>query len=159
LRDVAADTGMEVVVLRPPIVYGPGVKANFLRLFKLVKLGIPLPLASIKNQRSLIYVGNLIDAIITCLVHPKAAGQTFLISDGEDVSTPELIRLIAEAIGEKARLFSVPVCMLKAMGKITGRSAEVERVVGSLCVDSGKIRTMLGWKPLFTVEEGMKRSF
>ncbi|MBU2521169.1 MAG: GDP-mannose 4,6-dehydratase [Proteobacteria bacterium] len=156
LRDVAADTGMEVVVLRPPIVYGPGVKANFLRLLKLVKLGIPLPLASIKNRRSLIYVGNLIDAIVTCLVHPKAAGETFLVSDGQDVSTPELIRLMAGAMGKEAWLFSCPVSVLEAMGKITGRSAEVERIVGSLCVDSRKIRRVLGWKPLFTAEEGIR---
>jgi len=155
LRDVAADTGIEVVVLRPPIVYGPGVKANFLRLFKLVKLGIRLPLASIKNQRSLIYVGNLIDAIITCLVRPKAAGKTFLVSDAQDVSTPELIRTMAGASGRRALMLPVPVWVMRMAGRITGRSAEIERVVGSLCVDSRKIRRVLGWKPLFTVEEGI----
>ena len=158
LRDIAADTGLEVVILRPPMVYGPGAGGNFLRLLKFVKQGIPLPLASIKNRRSLIYVGNLIDAIITCLVHPKAAGETFLVSDGRDLSTPELIRLMAEAMGRKERLFPFPTGMLKAMGKITGRSAEIERVVGSLCVDSGKIRKMLGWKPGYTVEEGMREA-
>ena len=159
LRDVAAYTGLEVVILRPPLVYGPGVKGNFLRLQRLIATGLQLPLASIKNQRSIIYVGNLVDAIITCLVHPKAAGETFLVSDGQDISTPELIRLMTEAMGRRARIFPFPPGMLKAIGNIICRSAEVERVVGSLCVDSGKIRAMLGWKPLFTVEEGMKRSF
>ena len=159
LREIAVDTGLEVVILRPPLVYGPGVRGNLLKLQRLVSTGMPMPLASIRNRRSLIYVGNLVDAIITCLVHPKAAGETFLVSDGRDLSTSELIRLMAEAMGRKACLLPFPPSLLKIMGKLTGRSAEIERVVGSFCVDSRKIRTMLGWKPLFTVEEGMKRSF
>ncbi len=159
MHDVGADIGLEVVILRPPLVYGPGVRGNFLRFQRLVSTGLPLPLASVRNRRSLIYVGNLVDAIITCLVHPKAAGESFLVSDGKDLSTSELIRLMAEAMDKKACLLSFPPSLLKIMGKLIGRSAEINRVVGSLCVDSSKIRAMLGWKPLFTVEEGMKRSF
>jgi nucleoside-diphosphate-sugar epimerase len=158
LHDVGADTGLEVVILRPPLVYGPEVSGNFLKLQRLVFTGLPMPLASIRNRRSLIYVGNLVDAIITCLIHPKAAGEIFLVSDGRDLSTSELIRLMAEAMGRKACLLSFPPSLLKIMGKLTGRSAEIERVVGSLCVDSSKIRVMLGWKPLFTVEEGIRKT-
>ena len=158
LRKIAYETGLEVVILRPPLVYGPGVKANFLRLLKLVKWGIPLPLASIKNCRSMIYVGNLVDAIITCLAHPKAAGEIFLVSDGRDLSTSELNRLMAQAMGRKACLLPFPPSLLKIMGKLTGMSVEIERVVGSLCVDSSKIRVMLGWKPQFTVEEGIRKT-
>jgi UDP-glucose 4-epimerase len=105
LKEIACETGMEVVVLSSPLVYGPGVKANFLRLLEVVARGIPLPLASIDNRRSLIYLGNLVDAIITCINHPKAARQTYLVSDGEDVSTPELIRRVADALGRPAKLF------------------------------------------------------
>jgi len=158
LREVAVDTRLEVVILRPPLVYGPGVRGNLLKLQRLVSTGLPMPLALIRNRRSLIYVGNLVDAIITCLVHPKAAGETFLVSDGRDLSTSELIRLMAEAMGRKAWLLPFPPLLLKIMGKLTCRSAEVERVVGSLCVDSSKIMLMLGWKPLFTVEEGIRKT-
>ena len=158
LRDVAADTGMEVVVLRPPIVYGPGVKANFLRLLKLVKLGVPLPIASIKNQRSLIYVGNLIDAIITCLVHPKAAGKTFLVSDAQDVSTPELIQMMAGASGRRALMLPVPVWVMRMAGRIIGRSEELERLFRSLTVDISKIRSDLNWNPPYSMDEGLKET-
>jgi len=158
LRKIAAESGMELVILRPPLVYGPGVKASFLRLLKVVERGIPLPLASINNRRSLIFLENLLDAIVTCINHPRAAGQTFLISDGRDLSTPELIRMMAETMGRKARLFSFPPGMLKTMGKITGRSAEIDRLIGSLCVDSSKIRTMLGWKPPYSPEEGIRET-
>jgi len=158
LRKIAAESGMELVILRPPLVYGPGVKASFLRLLKVVERGIPLPLASINNRRSLIYLENLLDAIVTCINHPRAAGQTFLINDGRDLSTPELIRLMAETMGRKARLFSFPPGMLKTTGKITGRSAEIDRLIGSLCVDSSKIRTMLGWKPPYRQEEGIRET-
>jgi nucleoside-diphosphate-sugar epimerase len=158
LHKVAKETGMELVVLRPPLVYGSGVKANFLRLIKTVDRGFPLPLASVNNIRSLIYLENLVDAIITCLVHPKAAGETFLVSDNMDLSTPELIRLMVEAMGRKARLFSFPPHMLKTIGKITGRSSEIYRLMGSLCVDSSKIKMMLGWNPPYTPEEGIRKT-
>jgi len=158
LYEIADQTSMEMVVLRPPLVYGPSVKANFLRLLKVVERGIPLPLANVNNLRSLIYLENLLDVIVTCINHPKAAGQTFLVSDGRDLSTPEVIRLIAEAMGRKARLFSFAPIMLKTMGKIIGRSAEIDRLTGSFCVDSSKIRTMLGWNPPYTLEEGIRKT-
>ena len=158
LREIATESGMELVILRPPLVYGPGVKASFLRLLKILDRGIPLPFANVNNDRSLIYLENLLDVIVTCINHPKAAGQTFLVSDGKDLSTPELIRLIAETMGRKARLFSFPPGMLKTMGKITGRSSEIDRLIGSLCVDSSKIRTMLGWKPPYSPEEGIRET-
>ncbi|MBW2641486.1 MAG: NAD-dependent epimerase/dehydratase family protein, partial [Deltaproteobacteria bacterium] len=158
LHKIAYETGMELVVFRPPLVYGPGVKANFLRLLKVVDRGIPLPLANVNNRRSLVYIENLLDAIVICMTHPKAPGQTFLVSDGRDLSTPEVIWLIAKAMGRKARLFSFPPIMLKTMGKIIGRSAEIDRLTGSFCVDSSKIRTMLGWNPPYTLEEGIRKT-
>jgi len=158
LRDVEADTGLEVVILRPPLVYGPGVKANFLRLFKIVERGIPLPFAKIDNQRSFIYLDNMIDAIITCINHPGAAGQTFLISDGEDVSTPELIRRIALVLGKPARLFSIPLFLMRLTGKLLGKSAVTDRLFGSLTIDSTKIRRELEWKPPYTMKHGLKET-
>lgn len=156
LHKIINHTELEVVILRPPMVYGPGVKANFLRLLNVVERGIPLPLAKVNNHKSLIYLENLLDAIVTCINHPRAAGQTFLVSDDRDLSTPALIRLMAQAMGRKVRLFSFPPDMLKIIGKITGRSAEIDRLLGSLCVDSSKIRGMLGWKPPYTSEEGIR---
>ena len=129
LRKVAGDTGLEIVILRPPLVYGPGVKANFLSLFKIVDRGIPLPLASINNHRSLIYLGNLVDAITTCINHPKAAVQTYLVSDGEAVSTPELIRRVAAALGRPARLFPFPPALMRFTGRLLGKSDAVERLL------------------------------
>ena len=146
---------MEVVIIRPPLVYGPGVGANFLRLLRFVQKGVPLPFGAIKNQRSLVYVGNLADAIVTCLKHPAAAGQTYLVSDGEDVSTPELIRRIAGALGRPARLLPVPPALLRFAGHTTGKSPEVERLLDSLVIDSSKIRRELGWVPPFTMEQGL----
>ena len=158
LHKISQETGLEVVVLRSPLVYGPGVKANFLRLLNVVDRGIPLPLANVNNRRSLIYLENLVDVIAACINHPRAAGQTFLVSDGKDLSTPELIRLIAEAMDRKARPFSLPSGMLKTIGKITGRSKEIDRIAGSLCVDTSKIRTMLGWKPPYTMAQGLQKT-
>ena len=158
LRRIAAETGLEVVIIRPPLVYGPGVKANFYRLMRTVARGIPLPLGSISNARSLVYLGNLIDAIALCVKHPLAAGQTFLISDGDDVSTPELIRRIAAALGQPARLFPFPPALMRLAGRLTGRTSAVDRLLGSLCVDDTKIRKDLGWKPPFTMTEGLKKT-
>jgi len=155
LHRVAEETGLEVVILRPPLVYGPGVKANFLSLFKIVDRGIPLPLAGINNQRSLIYLENLVDAIIKCIEHPNAANQTFLLSDGQDVSTPELIRMIASAMGKKPRLAPCPPVVLKFLGKLTGKSLEVKRLIGSLQIDNSKIKKVLNWQRPFTMEEGI----
>lgn len=155
LRQIEAETGLEVVIVRPALVYGPGVKANFLNMMKVMQRGFPLPFASITNRRSLIYVGNLVDALATCVTHPSAAGQTYLISDGEDVSTPELIRRTASALDVPARLFPFPVPLMKLAGTLTGKSAAVNRLTGSLAIDSSRIRQELGWKPPFTMEEGL----
>ena len=158
LRDVAADTGLEVVILRPPLVYGPGVRGNFLRLLRIVWRGIPLPLASIKNRRSLIYIGNLIDAIVNCMTNHSATGKTYLVSDGDDVSTPDLIRRIAAASGQRALMLPVPVWMMRMAGKIIGRSDELEKLFGSLTVDISKICRELNWKPPYTPEEGIRET-
>jgi nucleoside-diphosphate-sugar epimerase len=155
LHEIIKHTGLEVVILRPPLVYGPGVKANFLRLLNVVERGIPLPLANINNDNSLIYLENLLDAIVTCVNHPKAAGQTFLVSDGEDVSTPELIRRINSALGRPARLFPFPPVMLKMAGIITGKSVAIDRLLGSLTVDCSKIRRELDWQAPFSMEQGL----
>jgi len=156
LRKIEAETGLELVIIRPTLVYGPGVKANFLNLMKLIAKGIPLPLASINNSRSLIYVGNLADALATCAKHPSAAGQTYLVSDGEDVSSPELIRRTAKALGVQARLFSVLPVLMRVAAKMTGKTAAVNRLLGTLTVDNSKICNELGWKPPFTMEDGLR---
>jgi UDP-N-acetyl-alpha-D-quinovosamine dehydrogenase len=155
LHKIEAETGLEVVVIRPTLVYGPGVKANFLNMMKIISRGIPLPLASITNRRNLIYVGNLVDALAICATHPAAAGQTYLVSDGEEVSTPELIRRTAKALGAPERLFPVPLSLMRLAGKLTGKSGAVNRLTGSLTVDSSKIRRELGWVPPFTMDEGL----
>lgn len=156
LRQIEAETGLEVVVVRPTLVYGPGVGANFLNLMKVVHRGIPLPFASIVNRRSLIYVGNLVDALTVCTIHPNAAGRTFLVSDGEDVSISELVRRTAAALGLSARLFPVPASLMRLAGTLTGRSEVVNRLTGSLAVDSSRIRRELGWTPPFKMEEGLR---
>ncbi|NVL90693.1 MAG: NAD-dependent epimerase/dehydratase family protein [Desulfobacterales bacterium] len=158
LREVAVDTGLEMVILRPPLAYGPGVRANFLRLVKLVKLGIPLPFGCVKNRRSQIYIGNLVDAIFTCMTNPNTAGKTYLVSDGEDISTPDLVRRIAAASNRRALMLPVPVWMMRMAGRIIGRPDELERLFGSLTVDISKIRTELSWYPPFTMEEGIRET-
>jgi nucleoside-diphosphate-sugar epimerase len=157
LWEIASQTGMEVVVVRPPLVYGPGVKGNFARLLDLVRSGVPLPLAAVNNRRSFIGLDNLVDLLIRCVDHPKAAGQTLLVSDGQDLSTPELLRMIANAMGRPARLFPVPLPLLRLAGRALGRLNEVDRLVGSLQVDSSATRELLGWTPPVSVEEGIKR--
>ena len=158
LRQIELETGMEVVILRPPLVYGPGVKANFQRLLAAVDKGWPLPLGVIENRRSLLYLGNLVDAIQLCLEHPAAAGQTYLVSDGEDVSSPELVRRLARAMGRPARLLPVPPAWLRLAGGLLGRCAEVERLLGSLVVDSSRIRRELGWSPPFRLDAGLSET-
>lgn len=152
---IAEETGLEVVILRPPLVYGPGVKANFLRLMQLVHKGWPLPLGTISNRRSLLYLGNFVDAIRVCVEHPAAAGQTFLLDDGQAVSTPELVSAVARAMDRPARLISVPVGMLQLAGALLGKRAAVVRLTGSLWVDSSLIRTRLGWMPPHSMEAGL----
>ncbi len=155
LQQIAQETGLEVVILRPPLVYGPGVKANFLRLMQTMRKGWPLPLGAIRNRRSLLYLGNFIDAIRLCVVHPAAAGQTFLLDDGKPVSTPELIRAVAHAMGRPARLLAVPVLVLETAGALLGKRAAVARLTGSLFVDSSAIRSRLGWTPPYSMEAGL----
>lgn len=158
LHNISDAAGLEIVILRPPLVYGQGVKANFLRLLDMVNKNIPLPLSTVNNKRSMIYIGNLVDAIIRCIEHPSAANQTYLVSDGQDVSSPDLIRMIAGAMGKKARLFPCPVPLLKMIGKVTGKSSEVERLTGSLQIDTAKIRRELNWTPPFTMEQGLRKT-
>ena len=157
LWEIASQTGMEVVVVRPPLVYGPGVKGNFARLLDLVRSGVPLPLAAVNNRRSFIGLDNLVDLLIRCVDHPRAADQTLLVSDGQDLSTPDLLRMIANAMGRPARLFPVRVPLLRFAGRAFGRLSEVDRLVGSLQVDSSATREFLGWTPPVNVEEGIRR--
>lgn len=158
LRQLAAFTGMEVVIIRPPLVYGPGVKANFAALMRAVQRGWPLPLDSVHNQRSLVALDNLVDLIVTCIAHPQAANQTFLVSDGQDLSTTELVRSMALAAGVSARLLPVPVWALQAGAKLLGKGDAVQRLCGNLQVDISKARELLGWLPVVSVEEGLKRA-
>lgn len=156
LKEISKKTGMDIVIIRAPIIYGPRNPGNFLSLLEVVNKEVPLPLASVNNSRSLIYVGNLVSALAICATHPFAAGQTYLVSDCEDVSTPELISRVAIALGVPARLFPFPVCLMHAVGRLTGKYAAVNRLTGSLTVDSSKIRQDLGWLPPFTMEEGLR---
>ena len=158
LADIAAQTGLEVVVLRPPLVYGPGVGANFLRLMQNVERGWPLPLGAIRNRRSLLYLGNFTHAIRLCIEHPGAAGQTFLLDDGQAVATPELIRAVADVLHRPAHLLAVPVSLLRLAGRMTGKSAAVSRLTGSLYVDSRAIRAQLGWVPPYSMQEGLTQT-
>lgn len=155
LKQVSADTGMDVVIIRPPLVYGAGVKANFLSLLKLSSLSLPLPFGAVNNKRSMVYVENLVDFIIRCIDHPNAANQTFLVSDGEDLSLKSLITYIRKAMGKSPLLLPVPVGLFKLAGKLTGKSGVVDRLVGDLQVDSSKARELLDWTPPFTVEQGI----
>ncbi len=158
LTDIGKKTSLEVVILRLPLVYGPGVKGNIARLLTAVSRGIPLPLGGIHNQRSLLYLDNLVDAIRVSIEHPAAAGETFLVSDGEDCSTPKLIRLVGLGINRPVRMFHFPPSIIRLAGRIFGKGAEVERLLGSLVVDIGKIRQTLSWNPPYTMEQGLKRT-
>ncbi len=154
---IAGESGMEAVVLRPPLVYGPGVKGNLLQLMRAVARGWPLPFASIRNRRSLVFVGNLVDAILVSAESPVAPGNTYLISDGEDISTPDLVRAVAKALEVPARLFPCPAALLKIAAGTAGRSGAVSRLTGSLQIDSSKIRRELDWKPHCRLAEGLAR--
>ena len=158
LRQLSADTGMEVVIIRPPLVYGPGVKANFAALMRAVHRGWPLPLGAVHNQRSLIALDNLVDFIVTCITHPQAANQTYLVSDGQDLSTTELVRGMAQAAGVPARLLPLPVWALQAGASLLGKGDAVQRLCGNLQVDISKARNLLGWVPPISVEEGLRRA-
>jgi nucleoside-diphosphate-sugar epimerase len=170
LINLAKDSNMTWTILRPTLVYGPGNRANMERLMKLIKRGLPLPFGAIKNRRSFVFVGNLVAAIITCLDHPNAANQIFLISDNQAVSTPQLIRLIAQQIQQPCRLLPVPTTLLRFLGylgdnieSITGKNLpfntyNIDRLLGSLAVDSRYIQKTLDWQPPFTLEQGLAQT-
>ena len=155
LRDVAARTGMEAVIVRPPLVYGPGVGANFARLMRLVDKGYPLPFGAIRNRRSMVYVGNLVDALMTCALHPAAANETFFVADEPPLSTGELVVALASAQGKPNRLFALPTWMLAAAGRLTGQHEAIRRLTESLVISSDKIRTTLDWQAPYSIHAGL----
>lgn len=158
LLRLAAETGMEVAIIRPVLVYGLGVKANFLSMMKFLDKGIPLPLGAIHNKRSLVALDNLVDLAITCLDHPAAANQVFLVSDDEDLSTSELLRRMGKALGKPARLLPVPSSWLNLAATLIGKRNVAQRLCGSLQVDIEKTRQVLGWHPPLSVDQGLKRA-
>ncbi|BAN36674.1 NAD-dependent epimerase/dehydratase [Sulfuricella denitrificans skB26] len=158
LRKLAQQTGMEVVIIRPPLVYGKEVKANFLNMMRWLYKGVPLPFGAIHNRRSLVALDNLVDFIVVCLDHPAAANQTFLVSDGEDTSTTELLRRMAIALNVPTRLLPVPQKLLEVGFKMVGKNDLAQRLCGSLQVDIAKSCTVLDWKPLISVDEGLRRT-
>lgn len=158
LLRIARQTGMEVVIIRPPLVYGAGVKANFLNMLRWLHKGVPLPFGSIKNRRSFVALDNLLDFIVLCLGHPAAANQIFLVSDGEDLATSELLRRMGAALEAPTRLLPVPHRLLEVGLRVAGKGDLAQRLCGSLQVDITKARTMLGWKPLISVDEAFRRT-
>lgn len=159
LKEVAEQTGMEVVIIRSPLVYGPGVKANFERLMHWLDRGLPLPFGMIQeNRRSLVALDNLVDLVETCLRHPAAANQTFLVSDGEDLSTAELLRRMGQFLRKPARLFAVPPEVLRFGAALVNKEEIYQRLCGSLQVDIGKTRQLLNWQPPVTIDEGLRRA-
>jgi nucleoside-diphosphate-sugar epimerase len=159
LRELAITTGMEVVIIRPPLVYGRGVKGNFASMIKLVGKGLPLPLGAVHNKRSLVALDNLVDLIITCIDHPDAANETFLVSDGDDLSTTQLLRGVAEAMGRSSRLIPVPASLLQFGATLLGKKAMAQRLLGSLQVDISHTQECLNWTPPLTVKQGLQRCF
>lgn len=158
LLALAKETGMEVVIIRPPLVYGPEVRANFASMMRWVNKGIPLPFGAIHNQRSLVALDNLVSFIVHCIDHPKAANEVFLISDGEDVSTTELLCRVAKALNKKPWLIPIPVILMRFVAKLVGKSDVTDRLFGSLQVDSSKARDLLDWKPVTTMDEQLQKT-
>ncbi len=158
LQLIAKSTNIKVVIIRPPLIYGKGVKANFKNLIKLCQHRLPLPFGAIHNKRSMVYIENLVDFIITCSTHPKAVNETFLISDGEDVSTTYLIRLIREALGVHSRLIPIPQHWLVFLLSLIGKKQLATRLCGNLQVDISKAKTLLGWKPPFSLKQGIQKT-
>jgi len=155
LREIARERGLELVIVRPPLVYGAGVGGNFLRLLKLIRSGVPLPFGAVDNARSLVFVRNLSDVLIACATLEQACGKTFLVSDGHDLSTVDLVSEIARLMRKRAILLPIPARLLRMTGRCLGREDEVERLIGSLLIDSSAVRTQLGWRPPFAVAEGL----
>ena len=158
LQQLAAETGMDVVIIRPPLVYGSDAPGNFGSLMRWLRRGVPLPLGAIYNQRSLVALDNLVDLILTCLTHPAAANQTFLVSDGEDVSTTDLLRRLGHAMGCPPRLVPVPASWLKLAATLAGKRDMAQRLCSSLQVDIEKTRHVLGWRPPLSLNQGLKRA-
>lgn len=158
LRRIAQESRMEVVIVRPVLVYGPGVKANFHTLMRWLYRRVPLPFGAIENKRSLVAVENLVDLVLTCARHPAAANQTFLVSDGEDLSTPELLLRLSAALGRPARLFRVPPALLNTSARLLGLGDTAQRLCGSLQVDISKVRDVLGWVPPVATDAALKRT-
>jgi nucleoside-diphosphate-sugar epimerase len=158
LKQLASETGMEVVIIRPPLVYGVGVKANFYSMMRWLDKGIPLPLGAIHNQRSLVALDNLVDLIITCIDHPAAANQIFLVSDGDDLSTSELLRHAASALDKSAKLLPIPVWLLQMAASLLGKRAVVQRLCSSLQLDITKTRQLLNWTPLVSVDDALHKT-
>jgi len=156
LQRIARESGLEVVIVRPPLVYGPGVKGNFISLLAAIDRGIPLPVAGANNARSMVYVGNLVDALIACATYPAAAGQTYLVSDGDDVSTAMLVDMIARSLGRNSRAINFPHAILRAVATVLGRAEQVDRLFGSLRVNDEKLRRDLDWSPPYTLEQGLR---
>ena len=159
LQNIARETGMEFVIVRPPLVYGAGVKGNFRMLMKLVEYGVPLPLSNIRNKRSFIGIDNLVDLMIVCSSHPKAANRTVLASDGDDCSTSELLKGIAQATGKPSRLFPCPKQVLSTAAKCVGRTTLAEKLLGSLQVDLSETKRLLNWVPPVSLQDGLNRCF
>ncbi|KAA1174710.1 SDR family oxidoreductase [Marinobacter salinexigens] len=159
LLELGRRSGLEVVIIRSPLVYGPGVKGNFASLIKLVDRSVPLPLGMVNNQRSLVALANLVDLIILCADHPAAANEVFLAGDGQDLSTTELLRAVGEALGRSPRLLPVPVSILNLGARLMGKKEMAYRVLGSLQVDISKARNLLGWKPPVTPQGGLEQCF
>lgn len=159
LFEIARVSGLEVAIVRPPLVYGSGVKGNFIRMMRWLARGVPLPLGAVeRNRRSLVALDNLVDLIVTCIDHPAAANQTFLVSDGEDLSTTDLLRRLASAMNVPAHLLPVPVWMLEAGAAVLGGHAMMQRLCGNLQVDMSKTQSLLGWRPPISVDEGLRRT-
>ncbi len=158
LRQIGEETGLEIVIVRPPLVYGPGVGANFRALMRMIARGVPLPLAAINNRRSLVGVENLADFLMLCTTHPAAANQTFVISDGDDLSTPELVRRIARAQGRQARLFAVAPVVVMSAARALGLHGAAQRLIDSLQIDKVKASALLSWIPPVSVDEQLRRT-
>lgn len=158
LQALAQQIPMEIVIVRPPLVYGPGVKANFLRLMQLVQLGIPLPLAAVNSRRSMVAIDNLVNLLLTCVDHPRAAGQIFMVSDGRDMSLPELLRMLSEAMHRPSRLFNVPTKLITFGASLMGQSNNIGKLIGSLQVDITHTHERLGWIPVADVRASIEKT-